>query len=152
VAVVLGEDKGDSDSDGDFIAAIMPSCVLGNGSFSEGEEEAEEWNCWWWVPFFLFLFFFPLRYPSGCQQFLFEFSFTLLSYACDPPLFAYCKFSLFLYNLILIHLGYWWSSFACLWFHSFIHCDLIWFSLFMIFLFFLLLFSCCFLLSPCSIF
>jgi len=45
VAVVLGEDEGDSDSDGDFIAAIMPSCVLGNGSFSEGEEEAEGWNC-----------------------------------------------------------------------------------------------------------
>lgn len=44
VAVVLGEDEGDSESDGDFITAIMPSCVLGNGSFSEGEEEADEWG------------------------------------------------------------------------------------------------------------
>ena len=43
VAAVLGGDEGDLESDGDFITAIMPSCVLGNGSFSEGEEEADEW-------------------------------------------------------------------------------------------------------------
>ena len=43
VAAVLGEDEGDSESDGDFITAIIPSCILGNGSFSEGEEEADKW-------------------------------------------------------------------------------------------------------------
>ena len=44
VGAVLGlvEDS-DSDED-DFVAAVMPSCVLGNGSFSEGEEEAENWG------------------------------------------------------------------------------------------------------------
>jgi len=44
VGAVLGlvEDS-DSDSD-DFVAAVMPSCVLGNGSFSEGKEEAENWG------------------------------------------------------------------------------------------------------------
>jgi Retrotransposon gag protein len=43
VAAVIGED--DDDSDGEFITAVMPSCVLGNGSFSEGEEEANGWDC-----------------------------------------------------------------------------------------------------------
>ena len=43
MAAVLGEDEGDSELDGDFITAIIPSCILGNGSFSEGEEEADEW-------------------------------------------------------------------------------------------------------------
>jgi len=44
VGAVLGPDA-DSDSDeDDFVAAVMPSCVLGNGSFSEGEEEAENWS------------------------------------------------------------------------------------------------------------
>jgi len=43
VAAVV-EDDTDDDSDGDFITAVMPSCVLGNGSFSEGEKEADGWN------------------------------------------------------------------------------------------------------------
>ena len=42
---VFGEDKDSSESDGDFITVVMPSCILGNGSFSEGEEEADGWNC-----------------------------------------------------------------------------------------------------------
>jgi len=45
VAAVFGEDEDNSELDGDFITAVMPSCILGNGSFSEGEEEADGWNC-----------------------------------------------------------------------------------------------------------
>ena len=40
VAAVLGED--DDDSDDNFVTAVFPSCVLGDGSFSEGEEEDDE--------------------------------------------------------------------------------------------------------------
>jgi hypothetical protein len=39
VTAVLGENE--SDSEGDFVTAVFPSCVLGNGSFSEGEEDDE---------------------------------------------------------------------------------------------------------------
>ena len=41
VAAVIGEDEDDSD-EGDFVTAVFPSCVLGDGSFSEGEEEVDE--------------------------------------------------------------------------------------------------------------
>jgi hypothetical protein len=40
VAAFVGEDE--DDSDGEFVTAVFPSCVLGNGSFYEGEEETDE--------------------------------------------------------------------------------------------------------------
>jgi len=42
LAVVFGEDEGESESENDIVGAIMPSCVPGNGSFSEGEDS---WDC-----------------------------------------------------------------------------------------------------------
>ena len=39
VATIVGEDEDESDND--FVTAVFPSCVLGNGSFSESEEDEE---------------------------------------------------------------------------------------------------------------
>ena len=36
-------DLGNEEEDDDFVAAVFSSCVLGNGSFSEGEEEYDNW-------------------------------------------------------------------------------------------------------------
>jgi hypothetical protein len=36
----VGEDEESLDED--FIIAVFPSCVLGKGSFSEGEEEVDD--------------------------------------------------------------------------------------------------------------
>ena len=45
VAAVVGAED-DSEDEDDFVAAVFPSrsCVLGNGSFSEGEEEANDYG------------------------------------------------------------------------------------------------------------
>jgi hypothetical protein len=46
VAAVVGEPEDDSEDEDDFVAAVFSShsCVLGNGSFSEGEEKANDYG------------------------------------------------------------------------------------------------------------
>jgi len=47
VGAVFGEPEDESEDENDFVGAVFPSqsCVLGNGSFSEGEEEADSYGC-----------------------------------------------------------------------------------------------------------
>jgi hypothetical protein len=44
VAALIEDDKENSadNLDGNFVTAVFPSCVLGNGSFSKGEEDFDD--------------------------------------------------------------------------------------------------------------